>query len=130
LIIGEARRNPGLFSKFSFFQNGGKNYIYSIKQSHMQKNVIKKEELIEDGMAKHAIEAFIELQKAGCPVRTWYYDDRGHFWLDAECESADEWLDYWNMDLMCGSEKLNSILEKHGLYWEWQNSAVGCVHDI
>ena len=43
-----------------------------------------KKELIEDGMAPHAATAFVELEKAGCPVKDWYTGERGHFWIDAE----------------------------------------------
>jgi len=87
-------------------------------------------ELIAEGMEPHAATAFVELQQAGCPVKIWDGDERGHFWIDAEQSEASEWLDYWSMDLMAGSNKLNQILEKHGLYFEWANSAYANVHDI
>lgn len=89
-----------------------------------------KKELIEDGMAPHAATAFVELEKAGCPVKDWYTDERGHFWIDAEEPAAEGWLDYWSGELIAGSDKLNDILSKHGLYFEWQNSACAHVHNI
>jgi hypothetical protein len=87
-------------------------------------------ELIAEGMAPHAATAFLELQKAGCPAKIWDGDERGHFWLDAEESGASEWLDYWSMTTIAGSEKLNQILEKHGLYFEWCNSVYAHVYDI
>lgn len=89
-----------------------------------------KRELKQDGMHPQAVDAFMELQKAGCPVKTWNGEDRGHFWIDAEESSASTWLDYWSTSLIAGSDRLNRILEKHGLYFEWQNSAVACVYYI
>ena len=88
-----------------------------------------KEELIEDyGMSVSAAVAFLTLQKAGCPVKTWDGGDRGHFWIDAEEPEAEGWLDYWG-ELMSGSEELRDILSDHDLYFEWHNPAYACVHD-
>jgi hypothetical protein len=87
-------------------------------------------ELIAEGMAPHAATAFLELQKAGCPAKIWDGDERGHFWLDAEQLGASEWLDYWSMSLIAGSDRLNRILEKHGLYFEWYNAGYAHVYDI
>lgn len=90
-----------------------------------------REELLEEGMEDKAIKAFLQLQSMGCPVKTWYHGDRGHFWIDAEEHGASEFLDYWSMnDLMCGSQVLNDVLSHNGLYFEWQNSAVACVYNI
>ena len=82
-------------------------------------------------MKKEARAAFNKLKKLGCPVRESQpiYPDRGHFWIDAESPDAYEWLDYWSTELWAGSDKLNKILLDHGLYWEWYNSAYGCVYD-
>jgi hypothetical protein len=80
-------------------------------------------------MKNNARKCYNELKKLGCPVKEWYDDSRGHFWIDAEDPKAYEWLDYWNMNLNFGSDKLNEILEKHDLYWEWYNSAYGHVYD-
>lgn len=96
----------------------------------MIRTQISRKDLIEDGMAPQAADAFIELQKAGCPVKTWHNDERGYFWIDGEEVGAGDWLDYWNMSLIGGSDRLNRILEKHGLYFEWYNSAYAHVYAI
>ena len=87
-------------------------------------------QLMDDGMMPHAAQAFVELQKAGCPVKEWHSDERGHFWIDAEETAAGDWLDYWNMSLVGGSDRLNRILKKHGLYFEWYNAGYAHVYDI
>lgn len=92
-------------------------------------NQYTKEELLEEGMEPHAVKAFLKLQSMGCPVKTWYHGDRGHFWIDAEEYEASGWLDYWSTGLMCGSQVLNDVLNYHDLYFEWQNSAVACVYN-
>lgn len=90
-----------------------------------------KEELVEEyGMSISAAVAFLALQEAGCPVKTWEGLDRGHFWIDAEEPESEDWLNYWSMNLMTGSDRLNEILEEAGLYFEWHNSAYACVYDI
>lgn len=80
-------------------------------------------------MKSNARKCFNELKKLGCPVKEWYNNERGYFWIDAEDSKAEGWLDYWSMNLNFGSEKLNKTLEKYDLYWEWQNSAWGNVYD-
>lgn len=89
---------------------------------------MKKEELIEEEMAPNAIKAFLKLQSLGCPVKTWSYGDRGHFWIDAEEPEAEGWLDYYGN--YSGSEVLNDVLKQNGLWFEWQNSAVACVFNF
>jgi hypothetical protein len=81
-------------------------------------------------MKRHARKAFNQLKKLGCPVKEWHDDSRGHFWIDGEEPGADEWLDYWSMDLMMGSDLLNTVLGEHGLYWSWENSVSGHIYDI
>ena len=77
--------------------------------------------------------AFLKLQSLDAPVKIWhqnnpkYMDYRGYFWLSGE-EGKDEWLDYYSN--FWGSERLNDILNKAGLYWEWQNPAWGNVYDL
>ena len=85
------------------------------------------ESLKNEGMKPHAIRAFLALQKLGIDVRTWHNDSRGHFWIccEGEKEETELHIDYWNK--MWGSEKLNSILEKNDLYFEWLNPAVAEV---
>jgi hypothetical protein len=70
---------------------------------------------------------FDRLKKLGCPVKEWHNEERGHFWIDAEEEYAELWLHYDS--LAFGSDRLNKILDEYGLYWEWDNCAVGCVFD-
>jgi len=85
-------------------------------------------------MTKQSIRAFIKLKKLGCPVDVWYqnkrgYEDyRGFFWINAEEEGAEQWLDYWHV--MAGHDKLTKILSDNGLYFEWDNSAVACVYEM
>jgi len=75
--------------------------------------------------------AFLKLHKLGCPVKIWfqldpeYMDYRGLFWIDTE-EDEKGFLDYY--DNYFGSEKMTKVLEKADLYFEWENSAVACVH--
>jgi len=77
--------------------------------------------------------AFLKLQSLNAPVKIWHDTNpnsqnyRGYFWISAE-EGKDEWLDYYSN--FWGSERLNDILNKAGLYWEWQNPAWGNVYDI
>ena len=80
-------------------------------------------------MKREARKVYNQLKKLGCPVKEWHDNSRGHFWLSAEEENSDEWLNYYSMTLCAGSERLNHILSSHGLYFEWENSAVGHVHD-
>lgn len=97
----------------------------------MFNNEFDKEEI--NHMTPESIKAFIELKKLGCPVDIWYqnkkgYQDyRGYFWIQAEDENAEIWLDYYSD--YWGSDKLQKTLEKYGLHFEWQNSAVACVYE-
>jgi hypothetical protein len=76
--------------------------------------------------------AFLKLQKLGAPVNVWhqnnpkYTDYRGYFWLSGE-ECKEEWLDYYSN--FWGSDELNDILNKAGLYFEWENPAWGNVYN-
>ena len=77
--------------------------------------------------------AFLKLQSLNAPVKIWHDTNpnsqnyRGYFWISAE-EGKDEWLDYYSN--FWGSERLNDILNKAGLYWEWYNPAWGEVYDM
>ena len=77
--------------------------------------------------------AFLKLQKMGCPVKIWWQNDpqyteyRGLFWIDSE-EDENDFLEYY--DNYWGSDKMNTVLKKAGLYFEWQNSAVACVYEM
>ena len=81
-------------------------------------------------MKAKARKCYNELKKLGCPVKEWHDDSRGVFWIDAEEPNAESWLNYWDMNLSFGSQKLNDLLDKYDLWWEWQNSAYGNVYSI
>ena len=55
-------------------------------------------------MKSNVRKCFNELKKLGCPVKEWYNNERGYFWIDAEDSKAQGWLDYWSMDLNFGSK--------------------------
>ena len=80
------------------------------------------------GMTNMAITSTMSLTWP--PVKEWHSDERGHFWIDAEESGAGDWLDYWSMSLIAGSDRLNRILAKHGLYFEWYNAGYAHVYDI
>lgn len=81
-------------------------------------------------MKANARKCYNELKKLGCPVKEWAYDNsRGHFWIDAEESGASEWLDYWNSNMYFGNAKLNEVLSKHGLYFEWYNAGHANVYN-
>jgi hypothetical protein len=90
---------------------------------------IREEE--NEHMTDEVFEAYADLVEAGCPVKIWwqvkprYQDYRGFFWIDSEEEGSSKWLDYYSK--YEGSEKLQSTLDKAGLYFEWENSAVATV---
>jgi hypothetical protein len=76
-----------------------------------------------------AKKAFTELEKLGAPVKSSEgYPERGFFWISAEEEYSELWLDYFS--LYWGSDKLQEILAKHGLYFEWDNPGFASVYEI
>lgn len=78
---------------------------------------------------KQAEKAFKELEKLGAPVKSSEgYQGRGFFWISAEEEESGLWLDYF--DLYWGSQRLQDVLEKHGLYFEWENPGFATVHEV
>jgi hypothetical protein len=81
-------------------------------------------------MTKNAEKAFNELKEMGVPVRSSEgYGDRGYFWISAEeGEESEVWLDYYSN--FWGSDKLNAVLDKYGLFFEWYNPAYANVWDI
>ena len=51
-------------------------------------------------------------------------DDNGNFSIDAEAAGASEFVDYYSADpswIFGVSPKVNSALQKRGLYAEWVN---------
>lgn len=87
-------------------------------------------------MTPNAKKAFKELLKLGAPVKIWYQTDpnyqdyRGYFWISAEEGCSWEWLDFYSPSLSMGSLKLNKVLDKYELYFEWENAAVAGVYDL
>lgn len=83
-------------------------------------------------MKRNYLAAFNALKKIGCPVFI-DPDDQRRFKISAEQNSHKEiWADYydcmhldfdgWRFGV---NGKINRILDKHGLYAEWQNP--GCL---
>jgi len=80
--------------------------------------------------------AYNELLKMQCPVIEG--GDRGEdtFRISAEqnCEDVNEtvWADYNNMGsgLFGVNNKINKVLDKHGLYAEWINPGVLSVQEV
>jgi hypothetical protein len=68
--------------------------------------------------------AFNSLQKIGCPVWTWAYDDE-NFNISAEDNNPTVWADYWMRDrddwLFGVNPMVTQILDKYGLHAEWVN---------
>ena len=81
-------------------------------------------------MSKNARKCFNELKKKGCPVKEWYSDERGHFWIDAEEDCEGKWLNYWGNEMYFGSDLLRDTLSKYELWFSWCNSAYAHVYDI
>jgi len=83
---------------------------------------------------KNYEKAFNLLKKLGIAVqKNWGEDkthkDRGYFWIWCEGLTLETELNLDYYSKYEGSETLNSILDKHGLYFEWQNSAVANVYE-
>jgi len=85
----------------------------------------------QNKIAMKNVEAAIKaLEALGVPVR----DDQRHgglFWLDAESEKAHGWLDYHQETAVSRTwgdwtinDKIHVILDEHGLFAEWENSAI------
>ena len=102
------------------------------------KNTITREEILQyedvDHMTQSTLDCFVKLVQLGVPAKIWFQTDpkfmdyRGFFWIDAEAEGAEVWLDYWNT--MSGHDKLKNILNEAGLYFEWENSSVATVQNL
>ena len=69
-----------------------------------------------------------ELKKLGAPVKDSHSGSSAYFSIDAEEPEAHYFLDYYSN--YWGSKQLNKILEKHGLYFEWENTAWTNVYDL
>ena len=74
--------------------------------------------------------AFKQLEKIGAPV----FENEDGMFISAEDNHDEIWADYWEMGQAACSllddfgvnHKINEILEKNGLYAEWQNP--GCLY--
>ena len=67
--------------------------------------------------------AYNALAKMKVPVYE-HADDNGNFSIDAEASSASEFVDYYSANpgwIFGVSPKVNSALQKRGLYAEWVN---------
>ena len=76
-------------------------------------------------MKRQYTKAFNTLQKLGCPVYE-HPDDRGNFSISTEVASEEIWAEYYDGWAIPGWEfginpKLTKVLDKSGLYAEWQN---------
>jgi len=82
-------------------------------------------------MKRNYKNAYDALEKIGCPVFE-SVDCPGRFMISAEENYDEVWADYydcmhWEHDgsLFGVSGKINKILDKYGLFAEWQNP--GCL---
>lgn len=73
--------------------------------------------------------AYNQLKKLGVPVYEGGYNGDDTFRISGEDNYPTVWADYWGSDnpgLDCFGVnlKINAILEKQGLYAEWENGGV------
>tara|TARA_R110000868_G_scaffold384771_1_gene652369 strand:- start:944 stop:1195 length:252 start_codon:yes stop_codon:yes gene_type:complete len=78
----------------------------------------------------NAEKAFDELTAMGVPVVEFSHYS-GYFQLSAEEQNSSMWVDYYNHDLgdFGISDKIHAVLDKHGLFAEWENAAIAVVWD-
>jgi len=85
-------------------------------------------------MKRVFIKAYNELKKIGAPVFKEYDGgspvERGSFKISGE--SGEGWADYWEPDLgeFGVSMKIVDVLNKNGLYPEWENAGVLNVYEV
>lgn len=83
-------------------------------------------------MKANARQAFNKLKGMGVPVVEFDHYS-GHFQISSEESNADEWLDYYSMNpnwLFGINTTITDLLEEYGLFAEWADAAIACVHDI
>lgn len=96
-------------------------------------------------MKRNARSAYAVLRKAGLTLMENNWSDHAHFEIAfedshvllpmLERKSKNRrakvyWADYWGETASyLGSDDLNELLSKHGLYFEWINAAVAGVYD-
>jgi len=88
-------------------------------------------------MQKNYKLAFNALKKIGCPVIEGGYNDEEHmFRISGEENHTVQWADYDHiigdsvLDDFGVNHEINKILDKHGLFAEWQNPGVLSVCEI
>jgi hypothetical protein len=77
----------------------------------------------------NAEKAFDELTAMGVPVvELSHYS--GYFQLSAEEENSSMWVDYHSTLGDFGIHNdIHAVLDKYGLFAEWDNCAIACVMD-
>lgn len=89
-------------------------------------------------MKRHARSAYNDLNKLGVPMYI-HQGETYHFLISAEENYDTVWADYYAMtdsvlyyddlDDFGVNEKINAVLDKHGLYCEWINAGCLGVYD-
>jgi len=89
-------------------------------------------------MKRHARSAYNDLKKLGVPMYI-HQGETYHFLISAEENYDTTWADYYAMtdgvlyyddlDDFGVNEKINAVLDKHGLYCEWINAGCLGVYD-
>jgi hypothetical protein len=84
-------------------------------------------------MKKNMRYAYNALKKIGAPVIDHGYEN---FMISAENNVTETWADYYMMgmgnsfvDDFGVNKKINAILDKYGLFAEWQNPGCLAVHE-
>jgi len=88
-------------------------------------------------MKQHARTAYNMLKKIGVPMYI-HEEEPYHFLISAEENYGTVWADYWAMsdgaygdlDDFGVNEKINTILDQHGLFCEWLNAGALGVYDV
>jgi hypothetical protein len=79
--------------------------------------------------------AYNALEKIGCPVYEGGYNGEDTFRISGEDNVDHVWADYYRMSEEGGylfgvSPRINSVLDKHGLFAEWCNAGVLNVWEV
>jgi|DEB0MinimDraft_6_1074348.scaffolds.fasta_scaffold00087_35 hypothetical protein len=94
-------------------------------------------------MQRNAQAAYTVLKDAGLHLMKDNWTDGAHFeislentkhldrWIASEGKLPVYWADFYGEIFdMDGSQALNDLLEKHGLYFEWVNAGVIAVYSV
>ena len=85
-------------------------------------------------MKRHARTAYEALKKMGVPMYV-HEGESYHFLISGEENYTTVWADYWNefglptLDDFGVDKRINAVLEKNGLFAEWQNPGCLGVYD-